>query len=292
MTETYFCSLPSEGDLVVFRDAAITYAACRRQGRVLRIQADGDAWDSLSWLGVEGRQAGSPEGLAYLDPERTVAAGVEVRPLPAWGSLPRPSLRSFRCQGFLPEAMFAALIRSSYGPDAMDFFPTRSELGFYFDEALLLPGQARWEEGYLEACQAFFMEELMPAELVRKSLDCLAGARREALEKLCHRFREELHGVTFLVASELVTLKPLAELLQALLLPGPPPAGLEELLQDSGEWDRDVWSRRWACLPGGLRQGLAEELCPGFAGQAEDILFTAGAGLLCWRAKSASEVLR
>ncbi len=292
MSATYFTAVPSsgDGDLLAFRDAAITYAACRRNDGSFRWQADPAVELLFDWLGLEG-QSGEPEGVSYLDPSRSTVRGVQARSLADGTALSGFSLDALRTEGMVAEAVFAALIRSSYGPDGLDYFPTRSELGFYFDEAILLQGQARWDEDYLQACQAFFMEELTPAELVEKSLASLPWTTKKQLQTDAERFTEELHGVTFLVAEELLNLKPLARLLERLLSPERTLPALSELLQSSGsEWSRERWTSSWSALSEQSRSELEQELCSGFAERAPDILFTAGPELLRWRAGQVCEV--
>jgi hypothetical protein len=296
MKPTHYNHLPHLGDddLVFFRDAAITYAACQRQRGLLRLEASAEAWDLLQWLGIEGTAEGASEGIAYLDPSRNAdEPAVQVRVLPSWQG-PGLSLESFRQQGYVPEAMFATLIRSSYGPDRLDFFPTRSELGFYFEESLLLSGTSRWDQDYLAACQAFFMEELTPAELLANSMALWPVAQRQSavVQTQVERWENELHGVTFLVASELETLRPLADLLAALLALDSPVPGLHELVSGVASWDVASWSAAWASLPQEHRQQLSEQLCPGFAAQAEAILYAAGPEFLLWRATSPSEAVQ
>lgn len=293
MKFTHYSHLPTtgDGDLVLFRDAAITYAACRRQGGVLLLESSESARDLLEWLGIDGERSGPAEGIAYLDPARQSPEGLEIRSLPAW-TRQTLSLESFRQQGYVAEAMFAALIRSSYGPDRLDFFPTRSELGFYFDDSLLLSGPARWDQEYLTLCQAFFMEELMPAELLEKSFALLPAPRRHGLAQASRRWDPELRGVTFLVASELVSLLPLARLLEGLLALDAPVGGLKELVQGVETWERDSWSAAWQAQPEERRQRLAAALCPEFTEQAEPILYAAGPELLLWRAGAVTEALR
>lgn len=283
------------GDLCAFRDAAITYAAARRAKARLVVEGTETARDLLDWLGIEAMEGGSqdlPWGGAYLDPARNLPTPVPVRRLSAWGDLPRLSLESFRQQGYVAETMFAALIRSSYGPDSLDFFPTRSELGFYFDDGLLLLGKARWDEDYLEACQAFFMEELMPAELVAKSIAMVSRERRASLTEMAQRWETELHAVTFLVCAGLERLAPLAALVSGLLALNSPAPGLKELVQSVELWDGSGWASAWNGQPPLQREALARELCPGFEEQAEAILFTAGPELLLWRAAAITEALR
>lgn len=292
MSATYFTALPSsgDGDLLAFRDAAITYAACRRNDGLFTWQVGSRVEPLLDWLGLEGRP-GNPEGICYLDPGRTAAAGLEVRALADGAVFKELSLDSFRTEGMVAEAIFAALIRSSYGPDGLDYFPTRSELGFYFDDALLLQGQARWDQDYLQACQAFFMEELTPAELVEKSLASLPWDKQQRLQVVAERFSEELHGVTFLVVEDLRSLKPLARLLEGLLSPERFLPALRELLQSSSkEWSRETWADSWSTISGQSRSELERELCPGFAERTPDILFTAGPELLRWRSGQVCEV--
>lgn len=295
MSQAYFASVPQPGpgDLITFRDAAITYAACRRHGSTLQLEAGEEALDLLQWLGVEGQAAPvSPSGLAYLDPSRTAPAGVRRHVLCAWGELPLPALEDYRRQGYVAEAIFAALIRSSYGSDSAEFYPTRSELGFYFEDGLLRAGTARWDQDYLEACQAFFMEELMPAELVAKSLASLPAPGRHSLLEVSRRWEEELHGVTFLVAADLVTLRPLADLLQGLLGLNIPVPGLKELVQSLPGWEREAWVAAWSALPQSQREALSSTLCPGFGEEAEGLLYTAGPDFLLWRAEAVTEALR
>ena len=285
MSQLFYASVPNlgQGDLVAFRDAAVTYAACRRHGGRLFWQASPEAERLLSWLGLEG-EVGPPEGLAYLDAGRTLPDSVTTRPLLSGESLSELSLDELRQSGVVAEAVFAALIRSSYGPDGLDYFPTSSELGFYFEDSLLLQDRLRWDDEDLQDCQAFFMEELMPSELLEKSLASLPWEVGEALRHPAERFAEELHGVTFLVATGLENLRPLAELLQALLGKAASVDGLGELLQAVGDsWTPQAWRLAWAAQPEGLRAQMAETLCPGFIEQAEAILLSAGPALLSWR---------
>lgn len=299
MSQPYFILLAESGpgDLVAFRDAAITYAAARRAKAKLAIQASESARDLLSWLGIEEMEAEGEcqsRGGAYVDATRkgTFSSQVSTRLVAAWGDLPSPSLESFRQAGYVPETMFAALIRSSYGVDNGGFFPTRSELGFYFDDALLLEGNARWDDEYLEACQTFFMEELMPAELVAKSIAMLPPERRASLTEIAVRWETELHAVTFLVCAELQRLAPLSRLVSGLLALNSPAPGLKELIQSVEMWDAAGWSAAWQGLAATQREALARELCPDFEEQAEAILFTAGPDLLLWRASAVTEALR
>lgn len=293
MSQSYFAALSAsgDGDLLAFRDAAVTYAACRRQDGEFHWQASSETERLLAWLGLEGK-AGAPAGIAYLDRSRSLPETVQVKPLVSGEPFSTCCLDGFRRDGFVAEAMFAALIRSSYGPDGLDYFPTRSELGFYFDDDLLLQGSARWDDEYLQACQTFFLEELMPAELVEKSLASLPWETGDRLLTLAQRFAEELQGVTFLVVSELESLRPLAELLQALLERSAPVDGLGSLLETVGEdWTSQGWSRAWAALTEDQRASLTVALCPGFGEQAEAILFTAGPSLLGWRHQTLEEAL-
>lgn len=317
MSQPYLILLAESGpgDLVAFRDAAITYAAARRAKAKLEIQASESARDLLGWLGIaemEAEGAREPGARTYADPTRREKYSPQTQTclLAPWGNQPPSSLDTFRQAGYTPETMFAALIRSSYGPDNLDFFPTRSELGFYFDEAQLLEGVARWDREYLEACQTFFMEELMPAELVAKSLAMLPRESRAGLTELAARWERELHAVTFLVCAELRRLAPLSRLVSGLLAPsGPahsghkvfegraaspssPAPGLKELVQSVEIWDAAGWSAAWQGLAGSQREALARELCPDFEEQAEAVLFTAGPDLLLWRASAVAEALR
>ena len=285
------------GDLGAFRDAAVTYAAARRARAKLEIQASEAARDLLGWLGIEEMEAEGawePGACTYVDPKRRAQFTPEtpVRLLAPWEDQSCLSLDSFRQGGYVPEAMFAALIRSSYGPDNLDFFPTRSELGFYFDEAQLLEGVARWDEEYLEACQTFFMEELMPAELVAKSLAILPREARVGMAELAARWETELHAVTFLVCAGLLRLTPLSRLVSGLLALNSPAPGLKELVFSLEIWDAAGWSAAWQRLSTAQQEALAHELCPDFEEQAEAVLFTAGPDLLLWRASVVAEALR
>lgn len=272
--------------IVPFRDAAFTYVAACRQGGELVITASDYDKELLAWLGIAERRAEKErvEGYgAYIDPTAEgLPPDIPRRYLPSWGDNPKPSLVSLREQGFVAEAVFAALIRSSYGPESFDFFPTRSELGFYFEDSQILD-TVRWDPEYLKAAQEFFMEELMPAELLAKALDVFPQETRRQLQQRSQSFEEELHGVTFLVCSDLEMMAPLAKLLESLLTPRAfPSTVLKDLLATLDGWDRTAWSQGWSALQDKERLQLAEGLCPGFCDQAEAILFTAGPRLLQW----------
>lgn len=296
MSQPYFILINEQSPpgIVAFRDAALTYAAARREGRQLEVAANDEARELLEWLGIDSLSAkeSRPEGHGtYCDPSaRQFADGIPKRYLPAWGDLSNPSLQGLREQGYVPEAVFAALVRSSYGPSTPEFYPTRSELGFLFEDSQILD-QVRWDEEYLEAAQSFFMEELMPAELLEKSLAVLPSDERLALEGAAEHWQEELHAITFLVSSGLERLTPLTGLLGALLTPSHLPE-LSRLLEAVPSWTAEAWSTAWQGQEVSAREKLSQALCPGFSDQAEAILFAAGPALLKWRTGSISEALR
>lgn len=268
-------TLPQSADIVAFRDAAVLYAAARRAGGKLELSAPAEDRELLEWLGIT---------------ELHGSASFSHIALPAWGDLPRPSLQSLRERGYVAEAVFAALVRSSYGPSTPEFYPTRSELGFLFEDSRILR-EARWDDEYLDAAQAFFMEELTPTELLEKSLAVLPAAQRQSLSGQAEHWQEELHAVTFLVCAGLENLCPLTALLGALLTPSHLPE-LSRLLEAVPSWSPEAWTAAWQRQESAAREKLTEQLCPGFPQQAEAILFTAGPALLRWRTGSISEALR
>lgn len=286
-SQTYFSPVPriGSGDLVFFRDACVTSAAARRWDSEFFHQAPPEAVDMLRWLGIQGTD-GSEAGRCFLDLERRhsdARSCDQVTVLAATSNFPSRSLDEYRGAGYLAETMFATLVRSSYGPDSLEFFPTLSELGFYFDEALLLSGEARWEEEYLTLCQAFFMEELTPTELLEKSLDLFDQETKNALSRQSMRWQQELHGVTFLVASGLETLKPLSTLLSALLGEGTGIPELGALITRGTQWTSDVVDEVWESFATDTKQRILKELCPGFPDLVKEILYTLGPEFLAWR---------
>ncbi len=287
MSQTYFSSVPKlgPGDLVYFRDACITSAAARRQDACFFHKASPEATDALRWLGIQGTD-GSETGRCYLDLQRTASdarPGDENTFLASTQLFPSRSLGDYRHDGYLAETMFACLVRSSYGPASLDFFPTLSELGFYFDDALLLEGEARWDEEYLALCQAFFMEELTPPELLEKSLDVFGHEKKNSLIRQSLRWQQELHGVAFLVSSNLETLQPLSKLLDALLGEGTGIPELGALITRGTDWSPEVVDEVWKGFTTEAKQRLIVELCPGFSGLAKELLYTLGPEFLGWR---------
>lgn len=254
-----------EGDLVFFRDATLAYCAARREGVPFHLNAPEEALELARWLGLE------------------FEVGEEGRTLtvPADSStLPNKPLASFREEGFLGQTLFSALVRSSYGPDEEGYFPTKSELGFYFDEALLLSGSARWDEEYLQECQQFFFEELTPAELLEESLKRLPPEMRERAAP----FQNELLGVAFLLGEQSSSLQPLSGFFRALLNSRKEEA-FRPVLHSVERWDADSLEGAWKRLDDSTRQNLQNSFLtshPG--GRPPQLLLALGRDLVEWKA--------
>lgn len=253
------------GDLPLFRDAVLTYCAALRAEEPFYAQGPPEALELLRWMGIQYQLPSQPG--------RSLEFGDE-------SGFPASSLADFRVQGYLGVALFAALVRSSYGPDDEGFFPTRAELGFYYDQSLLRSGPARWDQDYLDDCQAFFFEELTPAELVRLTLDELDEGRQE---KATH-YRETLEGVAFLVGEGLTRLTPLVTLFSALLTSAPLPS-LAALLEVTPDWSRAQVEQAWNALQPEQREGLRNELGIPRQVEALEVLYACGAPLLRVRAQ-------
>lgn len=288
MSATYCILIEDREDdsLIAFRDAVLTFAACRFYRGELAVKVSERACGHLNWLGLHDfSRVNNLKGLAYLDPSRrlegaSVMSGISL----ADGSrLPQSGLLDLRKRGYLAETVFASLVRSSYGPASATYFPTRSELGIYFDDKLILKDSARWSETYLDACQAFFLEELTPDELVSKSLDYLFFTEGIIQDAYLGQWQEELRSVAFLAASELEGLLPLARLFKALLAVELPPGTprLPKFTADS--WDVGSWNSAWNSMPIKDRDVIADRLCPGLTGLAKDILYALGPTFLAWR---------
>lgn len=273
----YVCQLEmtGPGDLVGFRDAVITYCAALRSKEPLYVTGPPEALDLLDWLGVSFEE-GQPQGVSFVDPSRQVASEAVV--LPSAEGLPSTALSEFREQGLLGTTLFAALVRSSYGPDEAGYFPTRSELGFYFDKSQLR-AQVRWDQAYLEECQEFFFEELTPAELLQ-----LATERSSGVEELLERFGEPLLGVAFLVGEKTTTLEPLTRLMTALLSPTPTLSGLDGWVEGVKKWDREGVKEAWESADPAFRELLNRELLGTLPVDPDLILLACGHDLLSWRA--------
>jgi hypothetical protein len=188
-------------------------------------------------------------------------------------------LATYREDGYLGETLFAALVRSSYGPDEEGFFPTKSELGFYFNEERLLTGKARWSEEYLRNCQQFFFEELTPAELLQHSLRPLS----EQLQRQAEPFEKELSGVAFLVGEQSSSTDPISRFFEKLLLPEPE-VGLRTLLQVTPDWNEEGIHKAWDELDESVRGGLQAGLFAPVAEQATQVLVALGRDLVEWKA--------
>jgi len=219
--------------------------------------------------------------LAFVDPSRSAGFSDFVELVSA-RSLPETSLADFRSKGYLGVTLFAALVRSSYGPDEPGFFPTQSELGFYFDPTLLLTGQARWGEDYLEECQDFFFEELTPAELLGLSLSSLPNPVGEQHS----RFQSELLGVAFLIGEQGRSLLPLTQFLDRLLGSRAGARELEAFVKSVSEWKRETVNAAWEKLSTADRSIIRQEVLGPVSGQAADVLLACGRELLEWRARA------
>ena len=199
------------------------------------------------------------------------------RTLASTETFPATSLAEFRSRGYLGTTLFAALVRSSYGPDEPGFYPTQSELGFYFEEAKLISGKARWDEDYLAESQEFFFEELTPAELVEE-VYALVPQAAEAGEP----HRESLEGVAFLIGEQTETLLPLSRFFQELLVSNQPLPELKTLVGAVEGWSEEEVEQAWeSCGP----SDYAREVFCGLPIEAPVVLQACGPKLLGWRSR-------
>ena len=267
----YFCRVDNvgTGDLAAFRDVVLTYSQALRNKRDFYCSANPQVQELLEWLGVEWRE-----------PSQTDISQVEgIFGLPEAAGLPPTPLQEYRQNGYLGRTLFAALVRSSYGPDEDGYFPTASELGFYF-EPRLLRAEIRWEQDYLDECQRFFFEELTPAELLKDTLNLLPAEAESAAEP----FSEELQGVLFLVGEEELGLKPLRALLEGLLVRTEGAAMLAILCERIADWRGEMVEKAWQELPEQEREALTQSVLGGLSRNAVEILTACGRRLLEWRA--------
>lgn len=279
MSTTFFSKIErtGEGDLILFRDAVITYCASLRAKEPFHCEADPEALLLLKWLGVDFQEEGRGTK-SYADPTR-LDLYTEPTRLPQAGALPKSSLSDFRERGLLGTTLFAALVRSSYGPDEPGYFPTQSELGFYFEDSLIRDGDVLWDEDYLTECQEFFFEELTPDELLANTLDACQGALRNVDD-----YRAELKGVLFLIGEREQNLKPLKGFLERLLQSGSRIPQLNEFLSGISQWDRETVQQAWTALNPDSRESIQRDLIGPTQVEPEDILLACGRDLLNRRA--------
>lgn len=268
------------GDLVSFRDTVITYCAALRLGEKLVFSGPSEAEDLLHWLGVDFER-GEQSGLTYCDPSRKDSVE-ECHLLADGAQFPQTSLQDFRSQGYLGNTLFAALVRSSYGPDEAEYFPTKSELGFYFDQDLLRQGEVRWDEDFLQDCQQFFFEELTPAEMLSLALAPLPQELREGAVP----FEAELLGVAFLVGEQATTLGPLSQFFRNLLSPEKSVPELKHFISLTPSWDETTVSSIWEMTDPELVETLKNGLFAPVADQIPELLVACGETLITWRAGS------
>ena len=230
------------------------------------------------WLGLDPGKASASEPV--------VGDSELLSKLSAPDGLPVQSLANFREKGYLGEALYAALIRSSYGSDRADFFPTRSELGFYFDLNEIRTESLRWDKEYLSACQKFFIEELTPEELVDRVF-LLLEEREIELAGLRERWEIELRGVAFLVGEEQQTLLPLVNLFFGLLgrKVGTPHQELGRLkpLLSLDPWSREAVEAELSGMSTEEQSTVLEGLGLEGPEQLVDILYACGPEFLAWR---------
>ena len=279
MSTTFFSKIErtGEGDLTLFRDAVVTYCAALRAKKPFHCEAHPDAVPLLQWLGVEF-QAEQGGAKSYADPTR-LDLYTEPTRLPQADGLPNSPLADFRERGLLGTTLFAALVRSSYGPDEPGYFPTQSELGFYFEDSLIRDGEVLWDEDYLTECQEFFFEELTPDELLANTLDACQGVGEDV-----ENYRAELKGVLFLIGEREQNLKPLKGFLERLLQSGSQMPQLNEFLNSISQWDRETVQQAWTALNPNSRESIQRDLIGPAQVDPEDILLACGRELLNRRA--------
>jgi hypothetical protein len=277
LTKSFFSQIEhtGQGDLILFRDAVLTYCAALKLKLPFTFWGSPEAVGLVRWMNMKFEE-GSESGRSYLDPSRESEAG-ERRLLVSGQNLPSTPLSWYRDQGYLGTTLFAALVRSSYGPDEPGFFPTQSELGFYFSESKLLSEQARWDDQYLSECQSFFFEELTPAELVEQVYSRLGDEARERGKP----YTESLEGVAFLVGEQTETLVPLTEFFRGLLLSSEPWPELQFILTEVDEWNEEAVQQAWE---GCERSPFSHHLFESIPVESPSVLTACGPELLGWRA--------
>lgn len=267
----FFCRVDNvgAGDLAAFRDAVLLYSEALRSKRAFYCQASPEASELLVWLGLD-----------FLPPEEHWENQPSAFGYPSPAALPKEGLNDYRERGYLGRTLFSTLVRSSYGPDEEGFFPTVSELGFYFDRAKLRT-EVRWDQDYLDECQEFFFEELTPNEILYAGLELLPASARDSAEP----FLDELQGVVFLVGEQETMLAPIRELLSGLLVSQESTAVLAKLVSAVETWDTTGMEAAWSLLTEADREAVVQGVLSGHAESAVEVLAACGRRLLEWRAK-------
>ena len=254
------------GDLAFFRDAVLLYSAAIRAEEPYFFSGSEKALELARWLGLKFEN-GKGERMecrsCFADP----------------AGLGSASLQSFRDKGYLGTALFSAFVRSSYGPEESGFYPTQSELSFYFDEHMLLEGGVRWDQEYLEECQAFFFEELTPHEILGLTLCEMP----EWASQVAENFESQLLGVAFLIAEKQTSLVPLTSFLTALLEPQASVPDLGVLLKGISDWTSAGVHSAWEALPSSLQASLSTQLFSALEGQIPEVILACGEELMVWR---------
>lgn len=263
---------------MLFRDAVLSYCAALKSKGRFSVVGPPEAHDLLQWMGVECSEGGE-DGRCYLDPSRSAPNAESVRLADA-STLPSQSLSSYRREGLLGVTMFSALVRSSYGPQEPEYFPTQLELSIYFDPAELHSGPARWDEEYLQECQSFFFEELTPVELLEEVYYRLPGALRENGKA----FSATLQGLVFLLAQQSEDLPGLSRFFHRLLSRDNSLPELRTLLQSVDRWEEPALVTAWDDLESAVREQLESQLLSDVPVEPASLLFACGRELLQWRA--------
>ena len=112
MTQSFYSQIShtGPGDLVLFRDAVLTYCASLKLKQRFVFSGSSEAADLMSWMKIEFEE-GSESGRSYLDPSRISEQTTAQLLVPA-RDLPTTPLAWYREQGYLGTTLFAALVRS------------------------------------------------------------------------------------------------------------------------------------------------------------------------------------
>ncbi len=264
----------------MFRD--MVFAHCQAQSRNQPLLVDGAAEDLslLEWLGVTFEVPPSTLGSCVSD-SSGYQSGFDGA-LAAFTSVPPQPLANYRRQGLLGETLYACLIRSSYGPDEEDFFPTKLEMSLTFDENSLLKGNARWDQDYLLSCQRFFMEELTPAEILCKVRAEMTVEERERAAEAFEQWFEEFQGVA-LVLSELVeNLLPMVGVFSRLVVRDDPEV-LSGFCEQFGDWSPVQIQECLKAMAPSRQRFLEDRLFPGFPEHTGILLAVLGPRYMSWR---------
>ncbi len=246
--------------LVGARDACCGWLYAHRQGLPFCLDGPGQ---ELEWLGLDWQPLPEPVRPVRLRDAR-FARDEEIS-LPELAEADTITLTDLKQRGIVAEAVLTTLVESSWRSPRGGSGLSRVELRLYFSLEGLKTGPVRFCEDSLWDAHLFFLEELTPKELLRRTVPELSTLSEEQ--------RKELEGLALLFGEQVEDLNQFRAKLDFFFQPPESPPASSDLIEQLDQlhpWEvstlsplleRDEWRHQIAQSVLGRPESNLAEIC-------------------------------